>query len=462
MALYPLVASKLPRNPVATPPSGPPKPINIRMIGRKRDIYHKLTIGGLQVAHLMGWSKSEQAYSAGSTATATIPLTKEFDLFSLYQAHLKEHDKPLTFEVTTTMLLDSTETLFKDAPDFSGVITSVKLSKTAGTYTITASSYAQVLQNEKVNEVISGTASKRKTTTEVVKDFATRYGQGLKIVDANGKSTVFESKMTLGTIYKEQAVQQAVNISVWDLFMSFAAKDGADVFVKGDVLYYVKKAADASPDITELVAVEPSYTYDCDTSIKSLDIDHSPLFSHDISVTVKSYQPLTQETVTSTAAMSEAKVKALAVQLETDPDSLKPSYEKSQTKMAAVRKPKAGKTVSSGQLSVGRVGNKENYTFVLPNASQEDCDRIAAQIAEDISRKEFLVTLTVLGQPDFNPRQYIKLVNTGSAASDQVYAIKSLDTRSEYPQAGGESEGYVTTFTLVNHAVQSVGTGLGV
>lgn len=461
MALNPLVAASFPRK---APPAAVAKQIamNTRMMGKKRDITHKLSIGGLHVTTLKGWSKNEMAYSAGSTATATIPIDPDFDLFALYQAHLKEHDKPLTFDVTTTMYLNSTEVAFKDAADFSGVITSLRMSRKSGVYTITAASYAQILQNEKVTISLFAETIETATTSDLVGSLVRQYGKGLKTVDGKGKTTVYASKLKVKDVFGAQGVQQAVNMSVWDLLMSFASKDGVDMFVKGDVLYYAKKPTDPKNDITELNGVEPSYTYTWDENILDLEIEHSPLFAHDISVTVKSYQTSTQQTYTSTATMSEAKVRAIAAQLERDPASLKIDMDKSIAKMDAQRKPRKGKVVTSAKLTAARVGNKENYTFTLQNATQEDCDRVAAQIAEDISRKEFVVTLTVLGQPDFNPRQYIRLRNTGSKATDQVYAIKSINTRSELSQTGGETEGYLTTFVLVNHAVQSVGASLGV
>jgi hypothetical protein len=366
----------------------------------------------------------------------------------------------MPFSILTSMSLDGVVE-FTDAAEFSGVLTSVRMKRSAGVYVLTASSYALILQNEKVNEVLATGANSKKTTSQVVREFTKRFGQGLKTVNKDGKNTVHDFKTTIGQVYKQQAVQQATNMPVWDLFMSFAAKDNADVYVEGDVLYYQPKPVDLSPDVTELRGTEPTYTYRWGYNILDLDIEHSPLFSHEVSVTVKSLQPLTHETYTSTATMSDAKVKALAQQLEQNPEKLAPTFERSQRTMSAHRKPGQARTVTSGDLSAPRMHSKENYTYVIQGASQEDCDRIASQIAKDISRKEFICTLTVLAQPNFNHRQYIRLQDTGSAAADQVYAIKAFEVSWTMPESGDSTEGYKAVFTLVNHAVQSTGASLG-
>lgn len=453
--------SRVTPTPLVRKPAVEKAPLNRRMVGVTRQLDFSLRLGDYAMANLISWSKSDMAYCAGSNASATIPISKDFDLFKVYQDYIKKHDKPMSFSVLTSMALDGVPE-FVDASEFSGVLTGVRMRKKAGVYELTAASYAQVLQAEKVNEILATGANSRKTTSSVIVEYTRRFGQGLKTTDKNGHATVHVFTTTVGQIYKEQAVKQATNIPVWDLFASFAAKDGADLYVEGDVLYYQPKVVDRTPDITTLSGTPETMEYDWEDNILDLTIEHSPVFSHEISVTVKSVQLLTQQTYTATATMSEGKVKAIARQLEQVPGSLNPTFQRSERKMDKLRKPGQSRTVSSGDLSAPRIGNKENYTFVIQNASQEDCDRVAAQMAEDISRKEFIASLTVLAQPDLNTRMYPRLKNTGSEAADQVYAIKSIETSWSMPESGSDTEGYVAVLTLVNHAVQSTGASLGV
>jgi hypothetical protein len=458
---FELDTSRVKNNILPRKPQVNKAPLNERMVGVSRQLDFKLRVGGYLSHKLQAWSKSEMAYCAGSNASATIPIQKGFDIFKLYQDYIKEHKKPLPFAILTSMALDGVVE-YTDAPEFSGVVTTVRMNRRAGVYVLTAASYAQVLQFEKVNEILATGANSRKTTSQVVKEYTQKFGQGLKTVDKDGKSTVHDFKTTIGQVYKQQAVQQAVNMPVWDLFMSFAAKDNADLYVEGDVLYYQPKPVDLSPNVTSLEGTEANYTYKWGYNILDLEIEHSPLFSHEVSVTVKSVQLLTQQTYTSTATMNDAKVKAMAEQLEKNPNTLAPTFDRSQKKMAKHQKPGQSRVVTSGALSSPRIGNKENYTYVIQNGSQEDCDRISAQIAKDISRKEFLVTLTVLAQPNFSHRQYIRLQNTGSEAADQVYAVKAFEVSWTMPDSGDSTEGYIARFTLVNHAVQTSGASLGV
>jgi hypothetical protein len=435
------VERNFPRRP--NPMQGP-NTWNDRGIGHSRLIHHTVQIGKVKVPGFKKFSKQESSYSAGSSITVTLHMDKPFDIFAIVQ-----DTKPcVTLDVTTDMTIAGVP-IFKNASEFSGVIDTITESYSQNTVTISARSYAQILLNEKVNKTFSSPAGAAKTTTTVVKELVKEFGKGLKVIADDFKTPV-------GKFFKDRAVKISANVPVWDLLMAFANEDGADLFVKGDTLYYVRKATEKSVDLTELKGIPASLEYVWGKNILDLEIRHSPMFSHDITVTVTSYQPKTGKSYAGTSNMSSAKIAALAEKLEADPGSVAGLVAGSDAKL---KRRRTGKITDKVQAA--SIGNKENYAFFVPGLSQEDCDRLAARIMKDISSKEFVVTLTVLGQPDFTPRQYIKLGGTRSPRTNQVYAIKNFTTESEVPNEGGTSGGYKTTFTLVNHAVQTTGTNLG-
>lgn len=434
-----VVQREMPRKVNANPDLG---------VGNVRNVGHTLLIGGLKVPGLLQWSKNELAYSAGSSVTLSLrgELVDNQEWLSVSQEVL-----PLPVVLTTDLAVDG-KAVFTDAEEFSGVVDTIDYDPKTNVYSVNVSSYARVLVNTKISETLAGESGSAKTTGQTIIDITKKYGKGLKVyVDPELMKT------PVGKVYKEQQVKTLRNIPVWDLFQSFAQYDKADLFVKGDTLFYVRKPTNTSNNITQLKGVKANYAFTYGRNIIGVSVTHAPLFAHDVTVTVRSHQSRTDQSYESTKNMSDLEITKLAKKLEgVSRDELDKLNAASKAKLAQKRKSssKAGKQVE-GKAAVARIGNKENYVFVVPNATQEDCERIAQKIMEDIARHEFAVTLTVLGQPDFNPLQYVGLLNLPVPVLNQVYAIKSISTQSD------PSSGYLTTFTLVNHEVQTVGVSLG-
>lgn len=430
-------------------------------VGSGRQISHVVRIAGVEIPTWKRWNKVEHAYSANSSLTLTMRLEESVDLFAISQ-ELSKKSSPMTVEVYTTIVIDG-KTVFNNVLEFAGIVDTVEADYDNNEYVVQGKSYATILLNEKVNEAISSTAFQALSTSQAVEQLVAKFGGGLKCVVKNHLG-VYHFTTPVGKIYKDRRVKVATNISVWDLLMGFAREDNADIYVRGDTLYYVPKPTDTSVDVTELKGVSPDYTYTYPENVLMLRVAHSPLQSHDVTVIVTSYQPRTGQTYVATKSMSDEKINALAKALELNPTNVAAMYEQSIERVGKDRKPRQPKVTeqrNSATVREAPVRRKERYSFQVSNASQEDCDRIASRIMRDIASKEFVVNLSVLGQPDFTPRQYIRLKGTKSRVTDQVYAIKQLETVSELSDSGGEVSGYVSSFTLVNHAVQTVGTVLG-
>lgn len=436
-----VVAHPMVRKNAGSPPDG---------INSVRNISHELFIGGLSVDGFISWTTDELADSAG-TSSSIVVKTGFKDWVT------EARNNSLLPVVIDTIMTIGAATLVGE--EFSGVIDSVDHQPLSGVYNIHLSSYARLLVQKKVDESIAAVAGKAKLTGQVVEDFTKRHGQGLK---TSIDPYFMTSGAKVGTIFKNQQVLTLTGVSVWDLFQSFAQQDHADCYVKGDTLYYVRRATDASPSVTELGPVKPSYVFTYGYNILDVSVQHSPLFSNEITVTVRSYVAQTQQTNTVTKSVGDVVLTQLASTLETTAtrdqlDAMNARSAASMTRKPVVHKkkqePRGRRT--EGKAQVARIGTKENYTFVAPGLSQEDCDRLASKIAADIAKRTFIVELKVLAQPDFNCRQYIALRSMPEDIANQSYAIKSIN------KSGGGEGGYVASFTILNHVPQSTGASLG-
>jgi len=423
-----------------------PQPPEVDVISAVRSIDCVLKVGDTEIPQVQMWRTNEVTYSAGTTMEVTCPASLDYDLMKKSQEIVKQ-GKPLPVVLTTVMSINGQPG--KGGEEFNGILDVIKLNLKTRMYTLNCVSYARVLVNEKISETVAGTSNAGKTTAQVVEDMVKKYGKGLK-------SKVHPFKTKVGQVYKDKMVKTIKNMAVWDLLESFANQDNADLYVKGDTLYYVPKPTDVAPDVTELKGVKPDLTF-THAQLLDGDVTHSALYAHDITVTVKSYQPKTGQTYESKANLSTAQINAVAKKLEQNPST----YAKVNALSVSKMKRKKGQDSVSSTYKPARIGKKENYVFNLPNVTQEDCDRIALKIAEDISQKEFAINITVPAYPQYNTRQYVALKDMPSAALNQVYAIKSIEKSMGVPDQDGSAQGYIANLSIVNHTVQSAGVTFG-
>lgn len=421
--------------------------------GTVRGISNYVQIGGVTLFDPISWSKTDLAYGAGSSCEITLRANDDIAIggFSTQSGQSYKQDwltmsqtiLPLPVLLFTTMSVDG-KVIFDKAEEFSGIVDTISIDLGKNSLVLNCTSYARILVNAKITETVAGDSSTGKTTSQVVDYLVKKYGKGLK-------SQIYNFTTPVGNIYKQQQVKTLRNIAVWDVIESFAEKDNADVFVKGDTLYYVPKPTEVKASVTDLGGVTADYSFDYLKDFIDCKIEHAALYSHDVTVTVRSYQRRTKQSYESKYNMKDQQIDKTAAALEMNPDVFDQQNAASLARMRQQRP----RELQQAKVTTPKIQSKESYVFNIPNATQEDCDRIARKITEDITRKEFLIELTVNAQPDFNPRQFIKLNSMPYEILNQVYAIKSITT------GAGNGEGYQAKFTLVNHHVQSAGTSLG-
>jgi hypothetical protein len=438
-------------------------------VSKARYVTHKVFFGGREFKNFISWTKEESSYGAGSTATVVLSMIRRnlSGLPSVAEVNDSKHDlmaltqtvknSILSVSITTTIVIDG-QTVCKDHLEFSGIVANLEADYDKSTLSVECRSYAQILHNSKINEVITGTVGLKKTTSQVVKEYTAKFGEGLKTVDANGKSTVDDFNTTIGSLFANSQTRPTLNVSVWDLFQNFAQRDGADLYVEGNVLYYKKPRPTLSTQLADIQKDTPTFTYTWLKDILSMKITHAALFSHEFEVQVIGYNSKTGESVTATKSVGDAKLTTMKNEAITNPEAFKDKYDTARVKFKKQRV----KANRSGRITDAPVSKREKYVFRVDGLTQDDCNALAEKIAVEIARREFVATVKVLARPDMTTRSLIRLVNTYSKATDQVYAIKTLNVSFTMPEGSSDTEGYVATLTLVNHDLATFGTNLGV
>lgn len=155
----------------------------------------------------------------------------------------------------------------------------------------------------------------------------------------------------------------------WDLLTFLAAREGFEVFVAGQTLYFQPRAPAASP-----LLLTPA---DC----ISLTLERALTLARDIEVTVKSWNARHQAAFTQTARSS-----------------------------------------AQGRRS----GPPQRIVVVRPNLELNDALQLAQRILADLSSHERLVHAELPGDLVLTPRSRITLAGTGTDF-DQTYYIAELD-----------------------------------
>ena len=111
-------------------------------------------------------------------------------------------------------------------------------------------------------------------TTDFVKAIAKQYN-----LTANILLPVNQYKMSVAEVYAQSFAIGIQNWRIWDMLLKMAEFDGADVWVVGSTLNYV------APQLIKRNIIDLKYGRD----IETITVQHSPLYSKNIRVEVRSY-----------------------------------------------------------------------------------------------------------------------------------------------------------------------------
>lgn len=219
--------------------------------------------------------------------------------------------------------------------------------------------------------------------------------RGLKVVAP-------QSKTIVGTLFGEDTTEISARYSEWDLLTFLAQREGRDVYVQGDTLYYVPKADKTAPVLT-LESPRPKHN---PSGFKTFRFERNLILARDITVRVVSYDYLTGDTVKKTAKAKHT------------------SGRSSKTKS-------------------GSLGTRSTYVRTIPNLSPDQAEaRAQAELAE-ISKHEVRFFFSGPARTGLRPLDRVRVVGSGSQF-DQDYFVDEIVRSLSF------DEGYVWTVRAKN------------
>jgi hypothetical protein len=159
----------------------------------------------------------------------------------------------------------------------------------------------------------------------------------------------------------------------WDLLVTLAGWEGFDLWVSGTILHF--RPADPAP-LPQVLSVTPSLIGAPDFTM--LRLERALSFAGDISVTVKSWHSRSGAACTQTART---------------------------TREAA---------------------NETSYVYVVPNLTSQAAQLLAQRRLAELSSHELVLQAEMPGELTLKPRQYIRLVGTGTAF-DRIWRIEEIE-----------------------------------
>lgn len=201
--------------------------------------------------------------------------------------------------------------------------------------------------------------------------------RGLKVVAP-------QSKTIVGTLFGEENAEISDRFSEWDLLTFLAQREGRELYVQGDTLYYVPKTEGGSPSLT-ITAPRPGVPSD----FSQFRFERNLILARDITVRVVSYDYLTGETVKKT---SKAKHK--------------------------------------GKRSGTALGTRSTYVRTVPNLSPGQAEARAQSELAELSKHEVRLFFSGPARTGLKPQQKVRVVGSGSAFDQEYYVDEIIRTLS--------------------------------
>ncbi|QEH36497.1 Phage late control gene D protein (GPD) [Aquisphaera giovannonii] len=232
------------------------------------------------------------------------------------------------------------------------------------------------------------------TSSQIAQTLALRRG-----LDSDVQATT----TLAGTYYEIDHAIATHEETEWDLLTYLAQREGFDVWVSGTTLYFQPSPSETNPPYLLLVSRNADGSFV--SNGERISLRRSQTLARDVIVKVRSWNQKQQRAFTVTAKRSQAK---------------------------------------KGQ----RVGGEaQTYSFVRPNLTQEQAQRVAESLAEDITRHERVLNASLPGDNELVTRSMVRLVGTGTGW-DQLYYPDIVTRRLSM------AEGYRMELKAKNHSTQ--------
>ncbi len=220
------------------------------------------------------------------------------------------------------------------------------------------------------------------TSSQVAQKFAD--GAGLK-------SKIQATTTKIGTYYSQDYVHVERDQTQWALLVYLAQKEGFDIYVLGDTLYFGKFAnANQSSYLIQFDSANSDRPYH-QSNAKSLKFEHNLTLSRDVIVTVRSHNMKTGKSFSVVAKASHGKAQAAR--------SLTP-------------------------ITPTSAADAQNYVYVFHNLAPNDARQKALQLAKEISKHELVIAAELPGDDVLYPWVPIEISGTGTPFDTTFYASR--------------------------------------
>ena len=273
---------------------------------------------------------------------------------------------------------------------FTGVVDqySVTIDTESGLVTFAMRSLASVLVDNKITMLNASM-----TTVQFVQSVCSLYG--LQCDTSNVIGTPLTLQEVLGdSLIGGSSFQSAVyGMHIWDLILKCAEFDDVDVWEDSRTgkLWY------AAPSLIQRTTVQ----YQLGKNIEKFSGVHSPQFSKNIRVEVRTFQQRTKVSTTvrvESDGQGGATVTASSRTVTSSPVFGTPNIVSTNISSNGTTTTTSGSTTGGSFSGVGQTGatesNKERYIFYVKNISQAAANKLALAKLRQISMHEYSTTIT--------------------------------------------------------------------
>lgn len=274
------------------------------------------------------------------------------------------------------------------APVITGQVDSVEYDPTARRLTLSGRDLSAPLIDARTTEKFQNLKSH-----EIAQQIALRHGLD---------SSVDATTAVAGRYYQIDHATLTRETSEWDLLAYLAEREGFDVWVRGETLYFQPPVSETQEPYV-LLWSDPGQGSPV-SNCERLQLSRSQTLAKDVVVQVRSW--------------NQAQEKAFTVTYRSSKKGRKPPKDEADAQV---------------------------YSYTVPNLTREQALKYAQTAAVRITRHERLITAELPGDSLLDTRSLVQLVGTGTEF-DQTYYPESVTRRISF------EEGYTMQLRAKNHS----------
>lgn len=327
---------------------------------------------------LVSYSLQLNSHGASDSASIIVPMSSMPDLSGMF----KDRSTPIEIGLYAGFPTNPQTYFYTDLSErFYGIVDSFLTTPKENRLEIKCRSFAAALLAGKHTSNFQN-----QTTTDVVNQIAGTQNLKPNIVLRPGQTGT-----PMNTVFGREFIVGVRNMRQWDILKACAQIDQVDLWVQGNVLNY------CAPEVIQRGKMALHYG----ENVKDITISHSPFFSSNIEVEVRSWKPRVKTSYT-THIDKNGQITHSVRQVTSNPTfgtnaSSSTSFISSTSSDGTVSNgtsssvsTSSGGAANSGFTRIASDSTKEKYIFYIPNLDHDQCDQRAMAIWKEISQFEFV------------------------------------------------------------------------